>query len=99
MYLGLQAVIAKSFARIHRANLINFGVLPLLFRDEADYERMEQGDRLSIRGLPGALRDGLTLSVENLTKGYSFEVLCTLNDREKELILKGGLLPHTKGGH
>jgi len=97
MYLGLQAVIAKSFARIHRANLINFGVLPLLFKSESDYEKIEQGDRLLIRGVIDAIKGGQDFKIENLTKHYTFEVTSNLNDREKELILKGGLLPYVRG--
>ncbi|MBZ0155057.1 MAG: aconitate hydratase [Alphaproteobacteria bacterium] len=96
MYLGLQAVIVKSFARIHRANLINFGILPLVFTSGADYGRVEQGDRLALRNVVVAVREGRNLTVENLTKGYTFEVAVTLNDRERELIVKGGLLPYTK---
>ncbi len=97
MYLGLQAVIAKSFARIHRANLINFGVLPLLFKSEGDYERIGQGDRLLIGNISAAIKGDQNFTVENLTKGYSFEAASNLNDREKELILKGGLLPYARG--
>ncbi len=96
MYLGLQAVIAKSFARIHRANLINFGVLPLVFKKEEDYDRVEQGDILVIKDAVSAATGSQNFSIENLTKGCSFEVMSNLNDREKELILKGGLLPHTR---
>lgn len=96
MYLGLQAVIAKSFARIHRANLINFGVLPLLFKSEGDYEKIEQGDRLLIRDAIGSIKGDQNFKVENLTKGYDFEVISNLNDREKDLILKGGLLPYVR---
>ncbi len=96
MYLGLQAVIAKSFARIHRANLINFGVLPLLFKSEGDYEKIEQGDRLLIRDVIGSIKGDQNFKVENLTKGYDFEVISNLNDREKDLILKGGLLPYVR---
>jgi aconitate hydratase len=96
MYLGLQAVIAKSFARIHRANLINFGVLPLLFKSEQDYDKIEQGAQLAIKGAVSATTGSQTFTVENITKGYSFEVTANLNARERELILKGGLLPHTK---
>lgn len=97
MYLGLQAVIAKSFARIHRANLINFGVLPLLFKSESDYDKIEQGDRLVIRDVIGSIKGDQNFKVENMTKGYTFEVMSNLNDREKELILKGGLLPYVRG--
>lgn len=96
MYLGLQAVIAKSFARIHRANLINFGVLPLLFKSERDYDKVSQGDRLLIKGVIEAIKGSQNFRVENVTKGYSFEVVSNLNDREKELILKGGLLPYVR---
>lgn len=97
MYLGLQAVIAKSFARIHRANLINFGVLPLLFKSESDYERIGQGDRLFIGNINAVIKGDQNFKIENLTKGYSFEAVANLNDREKELILKGGLLPYVRG--
>lgn len=96
MYLGLQAVIAKSFARIHRANLINFGVLPLLFKSEGDYNRVEQGDKLLIRDVINSIKGDQNFKVENLTKGYVFEVISNLNDREKDLILKGGLLPYVR---
>ncbi|MGO9378525.1 MAG: aconitate hydratase [Dissulfurispiraceae bacterium] len=96
MYLGLQAVIVKSFARIHRANLVNFGILPLLFKDERDYDRIEQGDILEVKDAVNAVKGSQTFTVINLTKGYNFEVTSNLNEREKELILKGGLLPHTK---
>jgi len=98
MYLGLQTVITKSFARIHRANLINFGVLPLLFKSDQDYEKIEQGDLLSIKDVVSATTGSQIFTVENVTKGYSFEVTANLNERERELILKGGLLPHTRGG-
>jgi aconitate hydratase len=96
MFLGLQAVIAKSFARIHRSNLINFGVLPLTFRDPADYGRLQQGDRLRIRQVRGCLRDGAFCEVENLTRGDTFEAVANLGEREAELIEKGGLLAHTR---
>lgn len=95
MHLGLQAVIAKSFARIHRSNLINFGVLPLLFKDKADYDRIGQGDRLLIKDIEGCLRGGVC-TVENLAKGYSFEVESNLNEREAELVEKGGLLAYMR---
>ncbi|HMK55368.1 MAG TPA: aconitate hydratase [Dissulfurispiraceae bacterium] len=97
MYLGLQAVIAKSFARIHRANLVNFGVLPLIFKSADDYDRIEEGDVLEIKGALSAVESGQTYVIANLTKGYSFEAVSNLNDRERELILKGGLLPYARG--
>lgn len=96
MFLGIQAVIAKSFARIHRSNLINFGIIPLLFRNERDYEHIERGDRLVIVNVLQSLRGNQSYTVLNQTKGVSLEVSTNLNDREKELIVAGGLLPHTK---
>ena len=96
MYLGIHAVIAKSFARIHRSNLINFGILPLLFKSAEDYEKTEQGDRLIIEEIRNSLAGNRDIIVFNQTKNYSFEVTSSLNDREKEIILSGGLLPYTK---
>jgi predicted aconitate hydratase len=96
MFLGIQAVIAKSFARIHRSNLINFGILPLVFDDAADYDRIEQGDRLMMRDLFLSVDGSQTYRVENTTKSYFFNVKSTLNERERELIKKGGLLPYTR---
>ncbi|MCX5719903.1 MAG: aconitate hydratase [Nitrospirae bacterium] len=96
MYLGLHAVIAKSFARIHRSNLINFGILPLCFSKSEDYEKIEKGDGLLLKAIEKSLTGNQTYTVYNLTKNYSFEVFSNLNDREKEIILNGGLLPYTK---
>ena len=97
MFLGIQAVIAKSFARIHRSNLINFGILPLIFENPGDYDKVEKGDRIVIRDLFGALDGGQTYTVENVTPGKSFSVRSTLNDREREVLRKGGLLSYTRG--
>ncbi|MCX7914330.1 MAG: aconitase family protein, partial [Thermodesulfovibrionales bacterium] len=96
MYLGVQAVIAKSFARIHRANLVNFGIIPLIFLSEEDYVKIERGDRILISGLSENISGNQRYMVKNKTKGYSFEVFSNLNEKEKELILKGGLLPYIK---
>jgi len=96
MYLGLQAVIAKSFARIHRSNLINFGILPLIFRSADDYEMVKKGDRLLIKDVIRSLLSGQTYKVKNLTDGYTFNVTSDLNERERNVVIKGGLLPYTK---
>jgi aconitate hydratase len=96
MYLGIQAVIARSFARIHRSNLINFGIVPLLFKNSEDYEKIEKGDRLIIQDIKNLLTGNQSYTIYNQTKTYSFEVCSQLNDREKEIILSGGLLPNTK---
>ncbi len=97
MFLGVHAVIAKSFARIHRSNLINFGILPLVFENPVDYDKIEKGDRIVIKDLLGALSGGQTYTVEDITSGKSLSVRSTLNDREREVLKKGGLLPYTKG--
>jgi aconitate hydratase len=96
MYLGIQAVIARSFARIHRSNLINSGILPVHFKNVGDYEKIEKGDRLLIRDVKKSLKGDQSYTVYNLTKNYSFEVSSYLNDKEKEILLAGGLLPYTK---
>ena len=93
-YLGLHAVIAKYFARIHWQNLVNFGVVPLEFVNDADYDRVDQGDVVVIDGLHDALRDpGRRMTVENATKGETFEVLHHLSGRQVDVILAGGLIP------
>lgn len=96
MYLGIQAVIAKSFARIHRSNLINFGIIPLLFENPEEYEKVEPGDMLVIENIHRSLKGPQSYVVHNRTRQYSFGVASHLNEREKELILAGGLLPSLK---
>ncbi len=96
MFLGIQAVIVKSFARIHRSNLINFGILPLQFEDPEDYGRMENGDRLVIKDLLATISGSQKYVIENKTQGCAFTAISTLNNREQEIIKKGGLLPYTR---
>ncbi|MCX8027438.1 MAG: aconitate hydratase [Thermodesulfovibrionales bacterium] len=96
MYLGLQAVIAKSFARIHRSNLINFGVLPLVFQDASDYEKIRQGDVIRIENILEILNNSQVFTVEILNRGFSFKASSNLNEREKQLIIAGGLLPFSR---
>jgi aconitate hydratase len=92
MYLGVRAVIAKSLERIHAANLINFGILPLTFVDESDYDTITQGDDLEIATAREAITEGKNLIVQNKTKGTSFLVSCSLSSRQKQIILAGGAL-------
>jgi aconitate hydratase len=96
MYLGIHAVIAMSFARIHRANLINFGILPFHFKNTEDYKRVEKGDRILITDIKKSLTGSQSYSAYNVTKGYSFEVFSNLNGREIVVLLTGGLLPYTR---
>ena len=92
MYLGVKAVLAKSFARIHQANLINFGILPLIFMEPQDYERLKQGDILRLARVREMLCQGKPLLVENLSQGYAFPVRYELSERQVQMILAGGLL-------
>ena len=96
MFLGIQAVIVKSFARIHRSNLINFGILPLQFENPEDYNRIGNGDRFVMKDLNTTVSGTQKYVIENTTQGYTFTVISTLNDREQEIIKKGGLLPYTR---
>jgi len=92
MYLGVKAVLAKSFARIHWANLINFGILPLVFAGEADYDRLQPDDQLEIVGASEALSAGRYLQVRNVTQGFEFAVQYNLSERQRHILLAGGLL-------
>jgi aconitate hydratase len=92
MYLGVRAVIAKSFERIHAANLINFGILPLTFRATSDYENIDQQDELEIAAVRNNISESNDLLVQNKTKGTSFSVTCDLSARQKQIILAGGAL-------
>ncbi len=98
LYLGVKAIICKSFARIHRQNLINNGILPLEFVNEADYEKIAQGDELAIANIREIVEKDGKIIVENKTKGESYEVKCELSERGKGMILAGGLLNMTKNG-
>ncbi len=97
MYLGVKAVLVKSFARIHRANLINFGILPLLFQNESDYEAIGQGDELVIDSLAEQLRGG-TVIVQNKSRGTRISAQHGMTSREVEVYLAGGLLNYTVKG-
>ena len=94
MFLGVKAVMAKSFARIHLSNLINFGVLPLTFKEEKDYDRITQGDEIEIEA--DDLKEK-TVTVVNKTKNERFLMIVALDKREREIMKTGGTLAHLKG--
>lgn len=96
MYLGIKAVIAISFARIHRSNLINFGILPLVFENKEDYLKIEKDDELVLENYIENLFKNKTIIVKNLTKNCSFGVKGNLTPRQASIILKGGLLNFVK---
>ncbi|MDI6785267.1 MAG: aconitate hydratase [bacterium] len=96
MFLGVKAVIAKSFERIHTANLINFGIIPLIFKSEADYSNVEVGDQIEISHIKEKLLTNKELTVKNITKNMEFGVNCNLSNRQRNIILAGGLLSYTK---
>jgi len=96
MYLGVKAVLAKSFERIHAANLVNFGILPLTFRDAADYEKLEAGDRLRLKNLRAELRPGKALTIKNETEGYALEVDHNLSERQLAIVKAGGQLNYQR---
>jgi aconitate hydratase len=96
LYLGVKAIICKSFARIHRQNLINNGILPLEFVNESDYDKINQGDKLVIANIRSIVENNGKIVVEDKTGCFSFEVKCELSERGKGMILAGGLLNFTK---
>ena len=99
LYLGIKAVIAKSFARIHAANLVNAGILPLIFEDEKDYDRIQQGDALELADIHAGLKEGRIITRCPAEDGPDIEIplRMELADRQKDMLLAGGLLKYTAG--
>lgn len=96
LYLGIKAVIAKSFARIHCANLINAGIMPFTFADGSDYDRIDTDDTLALEGIREKIADGKPVTLKNLTKGEEYALNYDYSDRQTAIILAGGLLNYTK---
>ena len=96
LYLGIKAVVTKSFARIHCANLVNAGILPLNFKNEADYDKITQGDSLALPDVKSAIVEGKPVYLQNLSTGESYELTYELSQRQKDIILAGGLLNYTR---
>ncbi len=96
MYLGIKVVLTKSFARIHKANLINYGILPLIFKNAGDYDRISQDDILAIKGIHTFLSgkdDGI--EIHNKTKGESYQAVLQAEKRDRAILRAGGLIPYT----
>jgi len=94
--LGIRAVIAKTIERIHRANLINFCIVPIRFADPADYDKLEAGDALVIDDLIGAVRDAQTIKIVRKSDGFAFVGNLELSSRDREVLLTAGLLSYTR---
>ena len=96
LYLGIRAVIAKSFARIHVANLINFGIVPMTLENEADYDAIGEGDDICIEGFCDAIEKHDKAVLVNRTRGTKATLLLTLTERQRRILLSGGLLNFTR---
>ena len=96
-FLGVRIVLAKSFERIHAANLVNFGILPLTFAREADYDALEAGDRVEIPAARERVAGATRFRVENRTRGTAIEVNCELTERQRRIVLAGGALSDGQG--
>ena len=96
LYLGIKAVIAKSFARIHCANLINAGIMPFTFANVDDYDKIDTDDALALEGIRAAIENGSKVVLKNLTKGEEYELSYDYSERQTAMILAGGLLNYTK---
>jgi aconitate hydratase len=98
MYLGIKMVAVKSFARIHLANLINFGILPATFSNPDDFDKLNQADILEIPRLRDSVENSETIEVINKNNGVTYIFNINLTSRQREIILSGGLLNYTRAG-
>ncbi len=96
MYLGVKMVLVKSIERIHAANLVNFGIIPLIFKHPDDFKMIEQGDSLEIKNVGQTLKDSEDFIVTNKNKNIEIKAVCSLSTRQKEILLGGGLLNYTR---
>jgi aconitate hydratase len=96
MYLGVRAVIAKSIERIHRANLINFCIVPIEFAEAADYDKIKPDDRLQIDNLLEAIKDNDEVKIIDKTASFEFVGRLALSKREREILLSAGLLNYSR---
>ena len=98
MYLGVRAVIAKSIERIHKANLINFAIIPIEFADPNDYDRIGDNDQLQIDNLLESIRSSGEVTVTDKTAGFEFAGKLDLSPRDRKILLSAGLLNYTRTG-
>lgn len=98
MYLGVKAIIAKSIERIHATNLVNFGIIPLIFEEKGNYDSIKQGDEIEIRDVRRAMTEGESLTVINNTRRTKLEASFDLSARQRNIIIAGGMLEYIKKG-
>jgi len=99
MYLGVKAVLVKSFARIHKANLVNYGILPLVFINPEDYHYIDQNDQLELSHIHNLLETGASsFSIYNKTKNLVVHVKLDVDERSRRILRAGGLVPYTRSG-
>jgi len=96
LYLGVKAVITKSFARIHKANLINAGIVPLTFQNEADYDCIDLNDELELKDIKSAIANDTAIVLFNKTKNKEIPLIQEFSERDREMLIDGGLLNFTK---
>ena len=96
LYLGIKAVITKSFARIHCANLVNAGIIPFTFKDEADYDKINVNDELCLPSIREAIANGSEVTLKNITTGEEYALDYQLSERQRDIILAGSLLDYTR---
>ena len=96
LYLGVKVVITKSFARMHLANLVNSGILPLTFANPADYDKICQGDELQLGDIRAAMQQGTAVVLQNLSSGDIYALNYELSPRQRDILLAGGLLDYTR---
>lgn len=96
LYLGIKAVVTKSFARIHCANLVNAGIIPFTFSCEDDYEKIDVGDELCLAGIRASIENSTEVTLKNLTKNEEYKLDCQLSERQRDILLAGGLLDYTR---
>jgi aconitate hydratase len=98
MYLGVRAVMVRSFARIHKANLINYGIIPLVLTEASTYDALSQGDILEFAGIRESLEKGTPFTLKRTSDGLSFMALNDLDERSRKILLAGGLAAYTRLG-
>ena len=96
LYLGVKAVITKSFARIHKANLVNASILPLNFVNADDYDKISVGDKLTLPAIKAELKAGSEITLKNETKNEEYKLICDVSERQVDILTAGGLLDYTK---